>query len=131
VQDQRLAEVFRANASTLVGTENVGKVGHRTGSTDMGDVSHLMPAIHPYVGGATGLGHGANYVVEDYHLAVVTAAKALAATVVDLLADGATQGSSIIAGHRPEMTSREYLEFMRGLAKEDTFDGGSVGTYVN
>lgn len=131
VQDQRLAEVFRANASTLVGTENVGKVGHRTGSTDMGDVSHLMPAIHPYVGGATGLGHGANYVVEDYHLAVVTAAKALASTVVDLLADGATQGGSIIAGHRPEMTSREYLEFMRGLAKEETFDGASVGTYVN
>jgi amidohydrolase len=131
VQDQRLSEVFQGNAAALVGAENVGKVGHRTGSTDMGDVSHLMPAIHPYVGGATGLGHGANYVVEDYNLAVVTAAKALATTVVDLLADGATRGGSIIAGHRPRMTSREYLAFMRGLAREETFDGASVGTNVN
>ena len=67
----------------------MGVRSHGTGSTDMGDVSQLMPAIHPYVGGATGLGHGNDYVVRDYGLAVVTAAKALADTVVDLLADGA------------------------------------------
>ena len=67
----------------------MGHVAHRTGSTDMGDISQIMPAIHPYVGGATGLGHGADYVVQDYQLAVITAAKAMAATVVDLLADGA------------------------------------------
>lgn len=120
-QDKVMNQVFEANAAALVGKENVGHVAHRTGSTDMGDISHLMPAIHPYVGGATGLGHGANYVVEDYNLAVVTAAKALAATVVDLLADGGAQAGRIIAGHRPEMTRNEYLKFMRGLAKDETF----------
>ena len=80
-----------------------------------------MPAIHPYVGGASGLGHGADYVVEDYSLAVVTAAKVLAATAVDLLADGANRAGNIISGHRPEMTREEYLKFMRGLASEETF----------
>ncbi len=120
-QDKAMNQVFEANAGALVGKDNVGHVAHRTGSTDMGDISHLMPAIHPYVGGATGLGHGANYVVEDYSLAVVTAAKALAATVVDLLADGGAQAGRIIAGHRPEMTRAEYLKFMRGLAKDETF----------
>jgi hypothetical protein len=114
-------QVFESNAVGLVGKDNVGHVSHRTGSTDMGDISHLMPAIHPYVGGATGLGHGANYVVEDYALAVVTAAKALAATVVDLLADGGAQAGRIIAGHRPEMTRQEYLKFMRAMAKDKTF----------
>jgi amidohydrolase len=121
-QNQPMAEVFEANAANLVGKENVGHVSHRTGSTDMGDVSHLMPAIHPYVGGATGLGHGANYVVQDYQLAVITAAKAMAATVVDLLADGATRAGKIIGDHRPEMTRQEYLKFMRNLAREDTFE---------
>lgn len=120
-QDKSMAEVFEANSVELVGKENVGYVSHRTGSTDMGDISHLMPAIHPYVGGASGLGHGVDYVVEDYSLAVVTAAKALAATAVDLLADGATKAGSIISGHRPEMTGDEYLKFMRGLASEETF----------
>jgi metal-dependent amidase/aminoacylase/carboxypeptidase family protein len=121
-QDKSMAEVFEANAASLVGQENVGHVSHRTGSTDMGDVSHLMPTIHPYVGGATGLGHGANYVVQDYQLAVITAAKAMAATVVDLLADGAVRANKIIANHRPEMTRQEYLKFMRNLAREEIFE---------
>ena len=121
-QDANLAELFRANAVSLVGEEHVGKVGHRTGSTDMGDVSHLMPVIHPYVGGATGLGHGADYVIQDYDLAVISAAKALASTVVDLLSDGASKGGNIVSSHRPAMTTSEYLSFMRGLAKEELFD---------
>jgi amidohydrolase len=122
-QDQAMSDVFKDNAYQLVGEENVGYVGHRGGSTDMGDISQLMPAIHPYVGGAVGIGHGADYVVEDYGLAVVTAAKALANTAIDLLADGAAQGGGIVSRHRPEMTRSEYLRFMRSLAKEETFNG--------
>ncbi len=122
-QDNNLSQVFEANAVDLVGRDKVGSASHRGGSTDMGDISHLMPAIHPYVGGASGLGHGADYVVEDYGLALVTAAKALAATAVDLLADGAAKGGDIISAHRPEMTSSEYLRFMRSLASEETFQG--------
>ncbi|MFQ6025878.1 MAG: amidohydrolase, partial [Dehalococcoidia bacterium] len=121
-QDRRMAEIFEPNAAALVGADNVGRVAHRTGSTDMGDISQLMPAIHPYVGGAVGLGHGANYVIEDYQLAVITAAKSMAGTVVDLLADGAEQANKVIAGHRPEMTRQEYLQFMRDLAREETFE---------
>jgi amidohydrolase len=123
IQDKSLSELFESNAVGLVGKENVGYVAHRTGSTDMGDLSHLMPAIHPYVGGASGLGHGADYVVEDYGLAVITAAKALAGTAVDLLADGAATAGSIISGHQPDMTRDGYLKFMRELASEETFRG--------
>ncbi|MCH8296546.1 MAG: amidohydrolase [Chloroflexi bacterium] len=122
-QNKAMAEVFRANAASLVGEENVGYVEHRTGSTDMGDISHLMPTIHPYVGGATGLSHSATYVIEDYGLAVIKGAKALAYTAIDLLGDGASQGSSIVGGQRPDMSVGEYLKFMRGLASEELFEG--------
>ena len=122
-QNSTMNQVFRANAHHLVGEENTGHVRRRGGSTDMGDISHLMPAIHPYVGGATGIGHGADYVVQDYSLAVITAAKALASTAIDLLADGAEAGGSIVSNHRPEMTRAEYLKYMRSLAKEETFKG--------
>ena len=122
-QNGAMNEVFRANAHQLVGEENTGHVARRGGSTDMGDISHLMPAIHPYVGGATGVGHGADYVVQDYSLAVITAAKALAHTAIDLLADGAQAGGRIVSNHRPEMTRPDYLKFMRSLAKEETFKG--------
>lgn len=124
-QNGQMNEVFRPNASELVGAQGVGHVAHRTGSTDMGDISQIMPAIHPYVGGATGLGHGADYVVQDYQLAVITAAKAMAATVIDLLADGASLGNKVVAEHRPEMTRTEYLEFMRSLASEQTYEAES------
>ncbi len=123
-QDPNLAEIFESNAVDLVGEENVGHASHRTGSTDMGDVGQLMPVLHPYVGGAVGLGHGADYVVEDYSLAVVTAAKALAATAVDLLADGAPGAGRIVSGHQPAMSKDEYLTFLRALASEETFNGG-------
>ena len=122
-QNKAMAEIFRANAAVLVGEENVGYVDHRGGSTDMGDISHLMPVIHPYVGGATGLGHGANYVIEDYSLAVIKGAKALAYTVIDLLADYASQGNNIAGDQRPDMSIPEYLKFMRDLASEEVFDG--------
>ena len=121
-QNGTMNEIFRPNAASLVGSDGVGHVAHRTGSTDMGDISQIMPAIHPYVGGATGLGHGADYVVHDYQLAVITAAKSMAGTVVDLLADGASAGNKVVAEHRPEMTRPEYLNFMRSLANEQTYE---------
>ena len=121
-QNHGMADIFRANATELVGEENVGYVDHRGGSTDMGDISHLMPVIHPYVGGATGLGHGATYVIEDYELAVIKGAKALAYTAIDLLADNASHGNTIAGGQRPDMSIPEYLKFMRDFASEETFD---------
>jgi len=122
-QNKPMAEIFRVNAANLVGEDNVGYVEHRGGSTDMGDISHLMPTIHPYVGGATGLSHGADYVIEDYGLAVIKGAKALAYTAIDLLGDGASNGNAIVGGQRPDMSVSEYLKFMRDLASEETFDG--------
>ncbi len=122
-QNTAMGDIFRANSVDLVGENNVGHVAHRTGSTDMGDVSQLMPAIHPYVGGASGLGHGADYVIEDYGLAAITATKALAATAIDLMGDGATNAGDIISGQRPQMTRDQYLKFMRDLASEETYVG--------
>ena len=123
-QHKGMAEIFRANAVNLVGEDNVSYVNHRGGSTDMGDISRLMPVIHPYIGGAVGLGHGATYVIEDYSLAVIKGAKALAYTVIDIMSDNAAHGNSIVGGQRPDMSISEYLKFMRNLASEETYKGG-------
>ena len=120
--DAKLAEVYKGNAVALVGEDAVGQLGHRAGSTDMGDVSHIMPAIHPYAAGATGIGHGNNYLIEDYDIATVTAAKALALTVVDLLADGAQTAQDVLKAYKPAMSKNEYLSFMRSLTKDELYD---------
>jgi metal-dependent amidase/aminoacylase/carboxypeptidase family protein len=121
-----LQGLFRANAARLVGGDQVvarRPTHNRGGSTDMGDLSHLMPVIHPYVGGATGLGHSDNYLIADYHLAVVEPAKAMAMCVVDLLAQGAAKAREVLAGSPPRMTKKQYLASQRATMRTETYSG--------
>jgi hypothetical protein len=80
-----------------------------------------MPVIHPYVVAATGRGHGEDYVVQDYNLAVLTGAKAMAMTVIDLLAQGAERAKEVVAKYRAPMTKQTYLASMRSLLTEATY----------
>jgi amidohydrolase len=121
--NMEMAEVFKANAIELVGDANYTTIGHRTGSTDMGDISHVMPALHPYMGGASGTGHGANFQITDPTLAYLGPAKALAMTAVDLLWGEAETARRIIARGKPRMTKAEYLAFQRGINRRELFDG--------
>ncbi|MBI2872441.1 MAG: amidohydrolase [Chloroflexi bacterium] len=123
-----LQEVFAANARELVGK---GKVVVRSpdftrgGSTDMGDLSHVVPSIHPYVAGATGTGHGKDYLVQDYEMAVLVPARAMAMTVIDLLADGARKAREVLAAARPLMDRQGYVAFQRERAGVVEFDGAA------
>ena len=119
--DAGMQGLYTANAAALVGEDKVVPLGHRTGSTDMGDVSQIMPALHPWVVAATGIGHGADYIIQDYDLAVNTSAKAMAMTVIDLLADGGRKAREIVSSYQAPMNKKEYLSFMRGMLKEETF----------
>ena len=40
--------------------------GHFAASTEMGDVSNLIPAIHPFIGGVSGALHTKDFKVEDF-----------------------------------------------------------------
>jgi amidohydrolase len=117
-QDQNLARLFRENASRLVGEENFASIGHRTGSTDVGDMSLIMPIVHPYAGGAVGTGHGADYRIVDYDNAVINAAKAMACTTIDLLVDGAAEARRAKDEYTPRFSKAAYLDFVRKLAYE-------------
>jgi hypothetical protein len=45
--DKRLGRIFGENFEAIFGPDTFQNSGHRTGSTDMGDLVHLMPVIHP------------------------------------------------------------------------------------
>jgi amidohydrolase len=118
-----MAQHFKANASALFGADQVTESGHRSGSTDMGDISHVMPTLHPYMGGATGSGHGADYAIADPTLAYVEPAKQLALMAVDLLWDDAAGARDILKTWTPRLTKEAYLSFQRGIARTELFDG--------
>ena len=113
--------VPRQRASSSSAPTDVRDKGHGGGSTDMGDLSHILPTVHPYAGGASGAGHGADYRIVDYSRAVTNPAKALAMTVVDLLADDAQQAKRVIAEFKPSMTRAEYLAYLRRLSTTTLF----------
>jgi hypothetical protein len=120
--------LFEKTATALVGAEHVKRVGHSGGCTDMGDVSHLMPVLHPYMGGARGTGHGADYAIVDPILAYVAPAKALASMAVDLLTDGGAGAREVLRRGRPRMTREDYLAFQRGLEERRTYAEGEKTT---
>jgi amidohydrolase len=119
-----MAQQFKANAAARLGSDQVTETGHRSGSTDMGDISHVMPTLHPYMGGAAGSGHGADYTIADPKLAYVEPAKQLALMAVDLLWGDAGAARDILKAWTPRMTKEEYLAFQRGISKTELYDGG-------
>ncbi len=122
-QEPRLLDLDGHNAARLVAPADIVAVrGGRGGSTDVGDITQIMPALHPYAGGARGQGHGSDYEIIDYETASIVPAKSMAMTIVDLLADGASGARSILAEHRPALTRDAYLKLLRDLGTEQTFD---------
>ena len=122
INDPNLQKLYKSNAVSLVGEIDVGVLSHSTASTDLGDVSHIMPVINGCAGGATGTIHGNDYLIEDYELAVLNPAKAMAMLVIDLLADGAAEGRKLLSMSKPPMTKKEYLRLMDSLLKEEEYD---------
>ena len=76
----------------------------------MGDVSHLMPVIHPFIGGVDGFLHTADFKVIDFEAAVILPAKAFAMTLIDLLADEAKIAKEIKSTFVPLLSKEEYIE---------------------
>ena len=124
INNEHLMEMFSQNAADLVGDENVRQNPshvNRGGSTDMGDLSQVMPVIHPYTGAATGSGHGVDYVIKDYTQAVINPAKAMAATVIDLLAGDSTQAHNVINNFKPNLSIDSYVSMQRSRLTEETY----------
>jgi amidohydrolase len=126
VNNPSMQELFRDNAEQLVGANHV--VTHepsrnRGGSTDMGDLSHIMPVIHPYTTAATGGGHGVDYLIEDYVQAVINPAKAMAMTVIDLLAGQAETAKAVLDTSSPQMSKQQYLDLQNSRLTEELYEG--------
>ena len=114
-QSPGLAHVA-ADAATLLEIPLVWKRRISTGSTDMGDVSNVMPALHPYCYGAAGTGHGKDYRIADPEKGCVDNAKWQMVMLHLLLENGAQRARDIVAGFTPAFPSiRAYLDYIDTL----------------
>lgn len=117
--DPNLREVAQEAAAYLPHLQVNPSLNQSTGSTDMGDISQLMPALHPTIPGATGISHGANYQITNPQMACVDSAKWQVAMLVLLLRDGASRAKKILESFKPQFASRqEYLAYVDSLTRE-------------
>ena len=95
IQDKNLSAVFEENALLFTSKENIYHGVNMTGSTDMGDLSEIMPAIQPTMGGFTGALHSKDFKIADKEAVYISASKILACTAYDLLRNGAEKAIEI------------------------------------
>lgn len=123
LRNTELDKLFKENLSFLgIKEEDIIEGGDFTGSFDFGDVSHLMPTIHPMIGGIKGNLHTRDFEIIDEDMAYLLPAKAMALTVIDLLFDDASLGKQILNNFTPAMTKKEYLSFMESVDGVELFE---------
>jgi amidohydrolase len=112
-----MAAAYVANASAVGrAVQDPAAIGHRVvGSTDMGNVSYLVPSIHPMIQVAPdGVPiHTREFArwarAEEGDRAVLDGAKAMAMTVIDLWCDGALL-TRVGAAFGPGLPDRSVLD---------------------
>lgn len=83
-------------------------------STDVGDLSQVLPVVNFTHGGAAGALHSADFTVTDEEKAFLAPAKMMALTAYHLLRDGAAGARQIMADFTPVFTRESYIASVRG-----------------
>jgi len=78
-----------------------------TGSTDMGDLSAVMPTVQPCLPGATGILHGADFVFPDAEKACSDSALVQVYMLDMLMKNGAEKALQVVAEYKPQFESKE------------------------
>ncbi len=104
--------------------EVVSPDSHTNGSTDVGDVQHLLPVLTFKTGGIGGRLHQDNFDVVDEDTAYILTAKMFAISAYRLLKDGAVLAKGISDNYVPKFKNKEeYIKYM------DSFSNIEEGSY--
>lgn len=111
-EDDELSEVMENVAAELIGKENLVFGEEITGSTDIGDLSMLIPVIQPSIGGFCGTLHSPEFEITDRETAYLTSAKLLACTAAELLYNNAEKARLVKENFKGQMTKEQYIKYL-------------------
>ncbi|MEG2672116.1 MAG: amidohydrolase [Ruthenibacterium sp.] len=118
-QNAAMSDLFAENAVALLGARAVERGGDFSGSTDMGDLSAIIPAIQPSVSGFSGALHSKNFTMCDAQLAAIVPAKLMAMTLFDLCENDAQAARKIIAAF-PRKSATEFRAIWQAILQPVT-----------
>lgn len=113
-----MIELAREALKTIMPEEPFVETGVvSSGSTDMGDLSCIMPMIHPYAPGAVGTAHGDDYQIVNFDSACIASAAWQLQMLTLLLQNGGNRARAICDAYTAPFASREaYLAYLDSLA---------------
>ena len=117
---QEIFEVFKTVVRGLhpdAKMNNVLSEGFSMGSSDMGDITYIMPALETSIPGVQGTGHGITLKPGDPEKAYIDQAKFSALMVIEMLYGDAAKGREIAAEKANKLTKAQYIEMMDALAR--------------
>lgn len=126
VNDKNLSLLFKDNSEQLMGKGEFREYPHGSGSTDAGDLSQIMPVLHPYMAGASGNAHSTEWHIANPDSGYVAPAKALAMMAIDLLHGDAEGAERVRKEFTPSMTKADYLDCQKQLFQRVVFDGSQI-----
>jgi amidohydrolase len=114
--NETLVKIYEKNLKLLHPGAVLRNPGHRPSSTDMGDLSHIIPILHANSRGIEGKFHSCEFHVADPVAACIEPAKILAMSVVDLMS------MKEIKSRCSFMTKKDYVENLENLTNKKCFN---------
>jgi hypothetical protein len=90
-------------------------MNHKTGSSDIGDVSQMIPTTSAQVGGVIGECHSKDFKIVDPEMQYIIPAKAMAMIVVDLLNNDAAKAKDVISVFKPKVLKKDYVRIWKEI----------------
>lgn len=104
-------------AQLLCSEVEIGEVDlaeHNALSTDVGDLSHLMPVVNFTTGGFRGGLHQADFEITDQYKAYIIPAKIMALTAYRLLENNGEESKKLKESFQPTLTKEAYFNHLEG-----------------
>ena len=112
-ESEDINDVMDVIATDVLGENAVIHGVPAVGSSDIGDVSCVIPTVQPSIGGFFGTIHSKDFLVSNPDVAYLGAAKILAATASELLFDDAKKAKQVIKNFKPLFTQDEYISYLK------------------
>ncbi len=108
-----LMDILIDNLDGIISKEKMIKNITLEGFFDSGDLSHMIPVLHPFFSGVKGRLHSNNFKTTDYDKAVITPAKVLTKTIIDILLGPKKRLKKL---KTPFQNKEEYLTFLEEIS---------------
>ena len=117
--DPGMMQVMKEAMEAVLEKVTFNPAGWGTGCSDIGDVSTIMPTVHPSIGGATGTAHGNDFRVPEPAASCVDSVKVQFIALRLLLENHAQRAREIVENYKPRFACKEdYFAYVDQLAKD-------------